>query len=168
MDALLVEASRLAYCSKPYLSDYDAVYIKRDNDFAVLFVGKKDTILAIRGTDDLKDVLRDITAYKTSTPFGRIHKGFWKGWSKLRTLVVTEIKRNKCIDSNFYIAGHSYGGAAVSMTAGVLGDYVEATISLNGFTNLTNVLIERIFPDFDVDFTVKGTYIEIEEVDGKK
>ncbi|MFX1393303.1 MAG: alpha/beta hydrolase family protein [Promethearchaeota archaeon] len=66
------------------------------------------------------------------------------------------------------LLGHSYGGAAVSMTTGILGDYIEATISLNGFTNLTNVLIERIFPDFDIDFTVKSTYIEIEEVDGKK
>ena len=70
--------------------------------------------------------------------------------------------------SRIGLLGHSYGGTAVLMTAGVLGDYVDATVSLNGMSNVTNVIIERLFPDFDVEFTVKGSYIEIEEVDGKK
>jgi len=66
--------------------------------------------------------------------------------------------------SNIGLIGLSYGGATVSISAGVLGDLVDATISLNGFTNFTNWLIEGILPDSDVDFTVKKDYIEIEKV----
>ncbi|MHA1733435.1 MAG: alpha/beta hydrolase [Promethearchaeota archaeon] len=44
------------------------------------------------------------------------------------------------------LIGHSYGGATVALAAGVLGSMVNATVCLNGFTNLTALLSEVFLP----------------------
>ncbi|MHA1291311.1 MAG: alpha/beta hydrolase family protein [Promethearchaeota archaeon] len=66
------------------------------------------------------------------------------------------------------LMGISYGGATVSIAAGVLGDKVDASISINGFTNTTNWLIEDILPDADVKFEVHKKYIDIKKVGDKE
>lgn len=70
--------------------------------------------------------------------------------------------------SRIGLLGLSYGGATVSLCAGVLDKFIDATVVLNGFTNFTNWLIEDILPDNDVDFTVEHDYIEIKRVEDKK
>lgn len=66
-------------------------------------------------------------------------------------------------DENIGLIGISYGGATVSMSAGVLGDLVDATISLNGFMNFTHWLINGILPGMNVAFTVDKEYITLEK-----
>jgi len=65
--------------------------------------------------------------------------------------------------SSLGLIGISYGGGVVSMCGGVLGDMVDATISLNGFTNFTNWLIESILPDGDIEFSVTKDYINFKK-----
>ena len=68
------------------------------------------------------------------------------------------------VNNSIGLIGISYGGGIASMSAGVLGNLVNATISLNGFTNLTNWLINGILPDFNIDFTVSNDYITLNSV----
>ncbi|MGQ4873876.1 MAG: alpha/beta hydrolase family protein [Promethearchaeia archaeon] len=70
--------------------------------------------------------------------------------------------------SKIGLMGISYGGATVAMAAGVLGNKIDATVVMNGFTNTTNWLIEGLLPDADFKFSVSKDYITLKEVDGKK
>jgi len=65
------------------------------------------------------------------------------------------------------LIGISYGGGIVSMSAGELGGLVDATISLNGFTNLTDWLItpeKGILAGAGITFSVTQDYITLEKV----
>ena len=64
------------------------------------------------------------------------------------------------------LIGMGYGGAAVSMSAGNLNDLVNATVSLNGLTNLTNWLIDGLFTSAKVDFTVGHNNITLNSING--
>jgi pimeloyl-ACP methyl ester carboxylesterase len=70
------------------------------------------------------------------------------------------------VNNSIGLIGISYGGGIVSMSAGKLGNLVNATISLNGFTNLTNVLINGALTQFNVGFTVSNDYITLKTVSG--
>ena len=70
--------------------------------------------------------------------------------------------------SKIGLMGISYGGATVSMAAGVLGNKIDATVAMNGFTNTTNWLIEGILPESDVDFEVNRDSIEIKKIGDNK
>lgn len=82
---------------------------------------------------------------------------------------ITFLKGYEFVDgSKVGIMGISYGGATVSMAAGVLGSKIDATIAMNGFTNATNWLIEGLLPEANFKFSVSDDYIRLKEVDGKK
>ncbi|MGV9204176.1 MAG: alpha/beta hydrolase family protein [Promethearchaeia archaeon] len=66
------------------------------------------------------------------------------------------------------LMGISYGGATVSLSAGVLGEKVDATISMNGFTNFTHWLIHGILPENDVTFSVNQDTIELQKAGDQK
>ena len=68
--------------------------------------------------------------------------------------------------SSIGLIGMGYGGAAVSMSAGNLNDLVNATVSLNGLTNLTNWLIDGLFTSAKVDFTVGLNNITLNSING--
>ncbi len=68
--------------------------------------------------------------------------------------------------SSIGLIGMGYGGAAMSMSAGNLNNLVNATVSLNGLTNLTNWLIEGLFADAKVDFTVGLNNITLNSING--
>jgi len=69
-------------------------------------------------------------------------------------------------DSAIGLIGISYGGGVVSMCAGELGELVDATISLNGFTNLTDWLIAEkgILKGAGITFSVSQDHITLEKV----
>lgn len=66
------------------------------------------------------------------------------------------------------LMGISFGGATVSLVSGVLGSKVDATVSMNGFMNVTNWLIEGILPENDVKFSVKEDFIELKQIGDKE
>ncbi|MBD3255839.1 MAG: alpha/beta fold hydrolase, partial [Candidatus Lokiarchaeota archaeon] len=66
--------------------------------------------------------------------------------------------------SDIGLLGFSYGGSAVSMSSGILKDDLDATVVMNGITNITHWLIEGILPNRNVEFEVNNDYIEIEKV----
>lgn len=77
---------------------------------------------------------------------------------------ITYLKSLEFVDgSAIGLIGISLGGGTVSMASGVLGDLVQATISLNGYVNFTDCLINGLLPDLDIEFTVDKDYITLEK-----
>jgi len=77
---------------------------------------------------------------------------------------ISYLKSLDFVNDSIGLIGISYGAGIVSMSAGILGDLVDATIACNGFTNLTNWLIEALLPDMNVDFSVSNEYITLNKV----
>ena len=77
------------------------------------------------------------------------------------------LKTLECVNgTSIGLIGMGYGGAAVSMSAGNLNDLVNATVSLNGLTNLTNWLIEGLFASAKIDFSVSSKNITLNNING--
>lgn len=70
---------------------------------------------------------------------------------------VTHLRGMSAVNSSAVgLIGISYGGTTVALSAGVLGDQVNATVCLNGFTNATRWLIDEqgILRTLGIEFTV--------------
>jgi pimeloyl-ACP methyl ester carboxylesterase len=65
------------------------------------------------------------------------------------------------------VAGISYGGSAAAMSAGILGDLINATVVMSGFVNYTDFLIEKILPAEHVEFEVNNTTIKLLTIKGQ-
>jgi len=80
------------------------------------------------------------------------------------------IKYLKALDfvngSAIGLIGMGLGGTAVSMSAGNLNYLVNATVSLNGLTNLTNWLIGGLFASAKIDYTVGLQNITLNSING--
>lgn len=70
---------------------------------------------AFRGSNDLKDVLTDISAYKVKRDRfeGKLHNGFIDSWESLRPFVLDKVSKTK----NVYVTGHSLGAAIATLCA---------------------------------------------------
>jgi hypothetical protein len=64
------------------------------------------------------------------------------------------------------LIGMGFGGTAVSMSTGNLSNLVNATVSLNGLTNLTNWLIGGRFTNAGIDYTVGLNNITMNSING--
>lgn len=67
------------------------------------------------------------------------------------------------------VAGHSYGGAAAALSAGVLGDLINATLIMGGLTNVTDWLIAEngLLSKFNIEFEVTSDLITLTTVNGQ-
>ncbi|MEJ2251277.1 MAG: alpha/beta hydrolase, partial [Candidatus Lokiarchaeota archaeon] len=75
---------------------------------------------------------------------------------------INYLKNLSFVDSNdIGLLGYSYGGSAVLLSSGILGDQINATVSLNGFANFTNWLINGILPSLNIDFKVYSDNITL-------
>ncbi|MFX0071241.1 MAG: alpha/beta hydrolase family protein, partial [Candidatus Hermodarchaeota archaeon] len=76
------------------------------------------------------------------------------------------LKDLEFVDENeIGLFGTSYGGATVSLCAGVLGNLIDATISINTYYNFTDWLIEDLLPDAEVKFSVRKNSIILNKIE---
>jgi hypothetical protein len=107
-----------AYTNK-FQPDYTGLYdtiniIQQANTIAYLLENKDFIIVIFRGTDDLRDVLNDITFIPVDTIIGKVHKGFHDAF-----LSVYHQLSQKLIYTNkkLFLTGHSLGGALAIICA---------------------------------------------------
>jgi predicted lipase len=81
-------------------------YIARDSN---------STIVAIRGTETLKDWLEDFDAILVPSRVGMIHYGFNRVYQHIKPSIFGQLHSN--IDEPYYIIGHSLGAAVAGYLA---------------------------------------------------
>lgn len=64
------------------------------------------------------------------------------------------------------ILGYETGGNAALLTAGITPKLINATISINGMTNITRWIIENKLPSNNITFTVSQEFISLKKIDG--
>lgn len=118
----------------------DTAATKADGDTQLYYVYNADkVIIAWRGTASLFDVGTDLafrpvnselcdldkTQCTSLLPAGKVHTGFWSGYSRVDTKFKDEIKKLRALVENLelFICGHSLGGALALIHAAKLKDY---------------------------------------------
>ncbi|MFK8016973.1 MAG: hypothetical protein AB8G17_16215 [Gammaproteobacteria bacterium] len=85
-------------------------------------------ILAFRGTESVKDWLRNLKIRRIVTPWGKAHRGFYDGaeavWSTLVKPVLEELADGR---RKIWLTGHSLGGALATATAALADGDIDIT-----------------------------------------
>jgi len=66
------------------------------------------------------------------------------------------------------ILGYETGGNAALLSAGITPKLINATISINGMTNVTRWLIDNKLPNNNITFTVSQEFISLKSINGIK
>lgn len=115
------QLSSLAYAREPQVVYYNMGYSTRDvlNEKGVqAFLLESNLsdglyIVAIRGTDEPRDIPRDSFFLQQRTPYGKVHKGFLDGARIIEQWLLKYCTKNRVFisDASIVYVGHSLGGA---------------------------------------------------------
>ncbi|QXA91575.1 Predicted lipase [Citrobacter braakii] len=121
-------------------TDVDTAATKADGDTQLYYVYNADkVIVAWRGTASVFDVGTDLafrpvnsevcdidkTQCTSLLPAGKVHTGFWSGYSRVEKKFKEEVETLKdlLVNLKLFICGHSLGGALALIHAAKLKDY---------------------------------------------
>ncbi len=122
------------------LAENDTAATKADGDTQLYYIyNANKVIVAWRGTASLFDVGTDLafrpvnseacdsdkTQCTSLLPAGKVHTGFWSGYSRVEKKFKDEVETLKDMQANLklFICGHSLGGALALIHAAKLKDY---------------------------------------------
>lgn len=122
-------------------TEVDTAATGADGDTQLYYVYNADkVIVAWRGTSSVFDVGTDLafrpvnseacdidkTQCTSLLPAGKVHTGFWSGYSRVEKKFKDEIKMLRALVENkdLFICGHSLGGALALIHAAKLKDYI--------------------------------------------
>ncbi|MHA1871850.1 MAG: alpha/beta hydrolase, partial [Promethearchaeota archaeon] len=66
--------------------------------------------------------------------------------------------------SSIGLLGYSFGGASAAISAGVLGNTINATVIMNGFTNVTDWLLRGILPSMNITYHISGNELVFDTI----
>lgn len=105
-------------------------FIDRDGAQCHIVSNKEEYVIAFRGTepDEISDLLADLNAWpdKAYNGHGRVHNGFQEEVNKVWPYIESSLKIMKTEGKNFYITGHSLGGAMATIATSRMADDVTA------------------------------------------
>ena len=123
---LSIALESVSYSSLAYEGAFLANNLKSDyfkNDFWVWHFDNDNRILflSIRGTDDWKDLFKDISILpKKLKGVGYVHRGFLSSARAVLTRSLAQINHASEIGYKIALSGHSYGGAVAQVMQQIL------------------------------------------------
>jgi len=118
--SVMSRASSDAYLPAPE-NDWgcDWQLVQKDGSECLVVTDSEVTILAFRGTSDIRDGITDVDTRKLSFDgIGRVHAGFGYGWRSLEHAIFAAIPASTKL---LWITGHSLGGALATVAAQAIG-----------------------------------------------
>ena len=119
------DAAEMAYFDKKSIKEwglkqgYAVKIFEKDECFAYVAWGNNKIIVAYRGTNDLKDWLRNADGRKLEIGGAKIHRGFHDYMSKVGEDVYTKLNEllSQKVTRNYelILTGHSLGAAAITL-----------------------------------------------------
>ncbi|MCK5133539.1 MAG: lipase family protein [Candidatus Sabulitectum sp.] len=93
-----------------------------DNRQGLFAENKRVLIVAVAGTNDMADVLKDLDLTLDRTPYGDIHSGFHTEAQACASLVWERITKAQAKNKRVVITGHSLGAAIGQVIWAMFGD----------------------------------------------
>ena len=157
---LLAQASSIAYqppeVIQPEIEKWgfsQFAFFDRKDSQAFMAGNAEMIIIAFRGTEptNLKDWMTDIKIRKKTGPYGKVHRGFLKGFQVVWPEIRQVIKEWQTQAQSLWLTGHSLGGALATLAMASLGEEAKPVHGLYTFGQ-PRVGGKTFARNFDLDF----------------
>jgi len=120
-------ASELAIAS---YTDMPALLFSLDiqDEYVQVYLDKDTVIINWRGTDSIKDWLRNGDFKQIDTPFGMVHSGFWDAFKAVEDQLKRRLNLYKFC--KIEIIGHSGGAACAQIAAAVIPQWGDFPVTI--------------------------------------
>ncbi len=160
---LLAKASTLAYQS-PDVIEPEVVkwgfpqftFIDRKDSQAFMAGNAEMIIIAFRGTEPttLQDWMTDVKIRRKTGPYGKVHRGFLKGFQVVWPEIRSVINKWQTQAQSLWLTGHSLGGALATLAMDSLGEEAKPVHGLYTFGQ-PRVGGKSFARNFDLDFKTR-------------
>jgi triacylglycerol lipase len=150
---LLAKASSLAYQSPDVIQPEvvkwgfpQFTFIDRKDSQAFMAGNAEMIIIAFRGTEPttLQDWMTDVKIRRKTGPYGKVHRGFLKGFQVVWPEIRSVINKWQTQAQSLWLTGHSLGGALATLAMASLGEEakpVNGLYTFGGENRLPEILI---------------------------
>lgn len=160
---LLAKASLMAYQSpdviQPEVEQWgfpQFAFIDRKDSQAFMAGNADMIIIAFRGTEptNLRDWMTDLKIRRKTGPYGKVHRGFLKGFQVLWPEIRTTVTAWQTQAQSLWLTGHSLGGALATLAMATLGEEAKPVHGLYTFGQ-PRVGGKTFARNFDLDFKAR-------------
>lgn len=160
---LLAKASLMAYQSPDLIQPEVAqwgfpqfTFIDRKDSQAFMAGNSEMIIMAFRGTEptNLKDWMTDLQIRRKTGPYGKVHRGFLKGFQVMWPEIRAKLKEWQTQAQSLWLTGHSLGGALATLAMASLGEEAKPVHGLYTFGQ-PRVGGKTFARNFDLDFKAR-------------